>query len=554
MNKVLETSQSEAGFAPRTGNRAVRAGRRLVERPGGKGFSLSVAALFSEYRHQRSIWREALSAMAGERGGQSRRWPTLLLLFALCLVPHMAAAQDNPEAGMIEWPRAEMRHALDDFIERRMQALAIPGVALAVIDDGRIVYEKGYGTADGDQKVTPNTLFEVGGIGLSIEAYAAMLLVRERKMSLDVPLSDYLQTPWLPDQDASRSITLRQVLAHRSGLSDWVRLGIRSVDFKPGTDFQYSGMGYVYLAHVMSEIEGVPFDRLMRQKIFQPLGMLSSGYVIPEALLDEVARGHHALWVPILTFAGPTVAIFVALALVTLIVVRFGFRRLKLEPFDLVPAAIIAPLSTSLLVYYLLGGWALLFCLGYFIAWLAGIGIAVATAQYLRFIFDRGWSDGVVSRGVRRGSFSPFLFGIVFLASLLFMTWQVPLPARDGDDFNAALSLRSSAHDLGLFVTGFVDGALVGMPLRASMIEGRMPVGETRNDKFGWGLGFGTRERENSLTLWQTSANIGLRGIMVIEPARRAGVVVLTNSDKGKVLMQEVAGHVLGPEEPWRLP
>jgi len=477
-------------------------------------------------------------------------------LLVLCLVPHMAVAQDNPGAGMIEWPRAEMRHALDDFIERRMQALAIPGVALAVIDEGQIVYEKGYGIADadGDQKVTPNTLFEVGGIGLPIEAYAAMLLVRERKMSLDVPLSDYLETPWLPDEDASRSVTLRQVLSHRSGLSDWVRLGVRSVDFKPGTDFQYSGMGYVYLAHVMSQIEGVPFDRLMRQKIFQPLGMLSSGYVIPEALVDEVARGHHALWVPIFTFAGPAVAIFVALALVTLIVVRFGFHRLKLEPFDLVPAAILAPVSTSFLAYYLLGGWALAFCLGYLVAWLAGVGLVVAMVQYLRFIFDRGWSEGVLSRGARRGSFSPLLFGAVFLASLLFMTWQVPLPARDGDDFNAALSLRSSAHDLGLFVTGFADGALVGMPLRASMVEARMPVGETQTVRFGWGLGFGTRERASSLTLWQTSANIGLRGIMVIEPSRRAGVVVLTNSDRGKVLMQEVAGHVLGPEEPWRLP
>ena len=237
-----------------------------------------------------------------------------------------------------------------------------------------------------------------------------------------------------------------------------------------------------------------------------------------------------------------------------MLIVRFGLHRLKLEPFDLVPAAFLAPTGASLLAYYLLGGWALLFCLGYFVAWLAAVALVVAAVQYLRFIFDRGWSDGVVSRGMRRGSFSPLLVAAVFVASLFFMTWQVPLPARDGDDFNAALSLHSSAHDLALFVAGFVDGDLVGPPLRASMVESRMPVGETRNDKFGWGLGFGTRERKGGLTLWQTSANIGLRGIMVIEPSRRAGVVVLTNSDKGKVLMQEVAGHVLGPEEPWRLP
>lgn len=482
----------------------------------------------------------------------------LASMFALLVLffPCVSEAQADPEAGMVAWPRAEMRHALDYFIERRMQELGIPGVALAVVADGRIVYEKGYGhaDADGDQAVTPNTLFEVGGLGLPLEAYAAMLLVRERKMSLDAPLSEYLETPWLPDEDASDTITLRHVLSHRSGLTDRVRLGSRSVEFEPGTGFQYSGMGYVYLAHAMSEIEGVPFDRLMRQRLFQPFGMSSSGYVIPEALVDEVARGHHALWVPIAAFIGPMTAIFVTLALATVLVVRLGFHRLKLEPFDLVPAAVAAPAGASLILYYLQGGWTLLFCLGYFVMWLAAIALIVAAGQYLRFIFDRGRSDGVLSRGMRRSSFNPFLFAVLLLASLLFMTWQVPLPARDGDDFNAALSLRSSAHDLALFVTGFADGALIGTPLRAAMVESRVTVAESKGGRFGWGLGFGTREREGSLTLWQTSTNIGLRGMMAIDPSRRAGVVVLTNADKGSVLMQEVAGHVLGPEDPWRLP
>lgn len=545
-----------AGLTLRAGHSAARAGSRPVDRPCKKGNDPSAAALFSEYRHQRSIWRESKGISRPDRAGQS--WPILamILLAVLCLLPHSVRAQSDPEAGMIAWPRAEMRHALDYLVERRMQELGVPGVALAVVSDGRIVYEKGYGIADtdGDQPVTPNTLFEVGGLGLPLEAYAAMLMVRERKMSLDEPLSQYLETPWLPNREASRQITLRHVLAHRSGLSDRVRLGSRGIDFEPGTRFRYSGMGYVYLAHVMSEIESMPFDRLMRQKLFRPLGMSSSGYVIPEGLVNEVARGHHALWVPILAFAGPMVAVFAVLALATFLVVRLGFHRLKLEPFDLVPAAVLAPLVSSILLYYLQGGWVLIFCLGYFLAWLVAIVLIAAAIQYFRFVFGFGRSDGVVTRGVRREASSSFLLGVVFLASLFFMGWQVPLPARDGDDFNAALSLRSSAHDLALFVQGFVDGALVGPPLRASMVENRTLIAETRNDRFGWGLGFGTREREGGLTLWQTSANIGMRGMMVIDPSRRSGVVVLTNSDRGKELMQEVAGHVLGPEEPWQLP
>jgi len=457
---------------------------------------------------------------------------------------------------MLDWPREEMTGALDYLIERRMEELDVPGVAIAIVADGEIVFEKGYGIADtdGDQPVTANTLFEAGGIGLPVEAYGAMLLVKEKKLSLDEPLSRSLAVPWLPDEEASDKITLRHVLTHRSGLSDRVRLGSRSVGFEPGSEFSYSGMGYVYLAHVMAEVEGTSFDRLMRQRVFQPLGMSSSGYVIPEALVAEVARGHHALWVPILAFSGPMVLIFAVLAIATILVIRLGFHRLKLEPFDLVPAAAAAPVGAGLVLYYLQGGWALLFCLGYFIAWVAGVVVIAAMLQYLRFILDRGRYDGVVSRGVRRDALSPLSIGVVFLASLLFMTWQVPLPARDGDDLNAALSLRTSAHDLGLFVSTFIDGDLIGPSARARMVDERIEVASDGREIYGWGLGFGTREREDGLTIWQGSANIGLRGLIVIDPARRGGIVVLTNSDSGKILMHEVAGHVLGPETPWRLP
>lgn len=457
---------------------------------------------------------------------------------------------------MLDWPREEMVGALDYLVERQMEELDVPGVAIAIVEDGEIILEKGYGVADmnGDQPVTENTLFEVGGLGLPLEAYGAMLLANEGKLSLDAPLSQALASPWLPDEEASDRITLRHVLTHRSGLSDRVRLGSRSVGFEPGSGFSYSGMGYIYLAHVMAEVEGTSFDRLMRQRVFQPLGMSSSGYVVPEALVSEVARGHHALWVPILAFAGPMVAIFAVLAILTILVVRFGFHRLKLEPFDLVPAAAIAPVGASLFLYYLQGGWALLFCLGYFVVWVTGVVVIAAMLQYLRFIFDRGRYDGVVFRGMRRDPFNPLAIGVVFLASLLFMTWQVPLPARDGGDFNAALSLRSSAHDLGRFVSAFIDGDLVGPAARARMVDERVEVGRDGRDIYGWGLGFGTRERADGLTLWHGSANIGLRGLIVIDPARRSGIVVLTNSDSGKILMHEVAGHVLGPETPWRLP
>lgn len=479
----------------------------------------------------------------------------MALLTAFCISPIRAEAFDA-DGGMLDWPREEMAAALDHFIAERMEELSVPGVAIAIVADGEIVFEKGYGIADadGDQPVTPNTMFEAGSIGLSLQAFTALQMVQQGKLTLDEPLSRMLAERWLPNRAASDAVTLRHVLTHRSGLSDHVRLGSRSVGFEPGSGYRHSGMGFVYLAHVMAEADGKPFDRLMRERLFQPLGMSSSGYVIPEALVDAVARGHDALWVPIAAFAVPLVAIFAGALIVTLLIVRLGFHRLKLKPFDLVPAAVLAPLGASLFLYYMQGGWALIFCLGYFIVWIAGVLLLTAAIQYGRFVLGQGWQDGMVSRGMRREAFSPFSFVAVVLASLFFMSWQVPLPARDGDDFNAAMSLRSSAHDLARFAAGFINGDLIGVSARARMVDERIEVSGPIGDRAGTGLGFYTRERMDGLTIWQSSANIGLRGLMVIEPARRSAVVVLTNSDSGKVLMQEVAGHVLGVETPWQRP
>lgn len=468
-----------------------------------------------------------------------------------------AASAQDASGGMLDWPRGEMEAALDYFIAERMEALSVPGVAVAIVADGQIVFERGYGVADasGELPVTAHTMFEVGGIGLPLQAFTALQMVQEGRLALDEPLSRALAEPWIPNRAASDAITLRHVLMHRSGLSDRVRLGSRSVAFEPGSGYRASGMGFVYLAHVMAEADGKPFDRLMRDRLFQPLGMSSSGYVIPEALVDDVARGHDALWVPITAFAGPMVAIFLAGFIVTLLVVRLGFHRLKLKPFDLVPAAFIAPFGASLLLYYMQGGWTLLFCIGYFLVWIAGVLLLTAAIQYARFVLGQTSQDGMISRSsMRREAFSPLSFALVVVASLYFMSWQVPLPARDGGDFNAALSLRSSAHDLARFAAGFINGELIGVSARARMVDERIEVSGPIGDRVGTGLGFYTRERMDGLTIWQLSASIGLRGLIVIEPARRSAVVVLTNSDSGKVLMQEVAGHVLGVETPWRRP
>ncbi|MDP1625548.1 MAG: serine hydrolase domain-containing protein [Parvibaculum sp.] len=458
---------------------------------------------------------------------------------------------------MIAWPEHEMERALDFLIERRMNDLDIRGAAVAVVVDGKLVFERGYGVGDigGEVPVTEHTLFEAASLGKPIVAFGALLLARERKLALDAPVTESFDSPWLKDAHDRATVTPRHLLTHRSGLSNNLRFGSRSTGFEPGSQFSYSGVGYMYLAEVMAGIEETGFDRLMRERVFAPLGMHSSGYTVPEALVDRVARPHVPLWMPIVALVGPALCFLAILGFLTLLIVRFGFERLRVRPVELLPAVVLSPLLAGCLVFLGFGFWVLIFSLGYLLVWLVALSAVAFSLQYLRVVLDQGRSDRVISRGrMRRHGLDPAMLGIAFVASLLFMFWQVPGPMRNGDDLNPASSLRSSAHDLGLFMAGFINGAVIGPEWRARMVSERVEIGTRGRSRVGWGLGFGTRETATSFTAWQWGSNVGSKSLMVIDPSRRAGVVVLTNAESGDRLVQEVAGHVLGIDGSWRLP
>lgn len=481
-----------------------------------------------------------------------------LLVFAALLQPGDARADSHEVAGgMVSWPLHEVEPALDFLIERRMKDFGVRGVSIAIVVDGELVLTRGYGVADvgGDVPVTEHTLFEAASLGKPVVAFGAMLLARERKLALDAPLAESYDAEWFSSTRDRETVTPRHLLTHRSGLGNNLRFAARRTSFDAGSRFSYSGVGYVLLSRAMAGIEETSFDRLMRERVFAPLGMRSTGFTVPEALVDTIARPHVPLWLPIVALAGPVLCFFAILGFLTLLVVRFGFQRLRVRPVEFLPAAVLSPLLAGGFVFLAYGPWALLFCLGYLFAWLAVLVVVAVSLQYLRVVLDQGRNDRVVSRGrMRRHGLDPAMLGVAFVASLLFMFWQVPGPMRDGDDLNAASSLRSSAHDLGLFMAGFVEGAVIGPEWRARMVSERIEIGTRDGARIGWGLGFGTRETATSLTVWQWGSNVGSKSLMVIDPSRRAGVVVLTNTESGAALTQEIAGHVLGIDGPWRLP
>ena len=145
-----------------------------------------------------------------------------------------------------------------------------PGCAVAVMKDGRIVYEHGYGMADlnHDIKVTPATVFDVGSIAKEFTATAILLLAQEGKLSLDDSIRKYV--PEVPDFGVP--VPLQQMLHHTSGIRDYEQLlwfngwrldspdlltdgdifGIvsrqKELNFSPGSDFDYSNTNYMLLA------------------------------------------------------------------------------------------------------------------------------------------------------------------------------------------------------------------------------------------------------------------------------------------------------------------
>lgn len=189
---------------------------------------------------------------------------------------------------------------------RAAQALIDAGnranTALVLIENGVVVGEL-YST--GADAIDGNTVFETASMSKWIAAHAVMKLVEQGKLDLDRPVDDTL-TRWHLPKSAfdSREVTARRLLSHTAGLADDLGFGDYALDetvptleeslaaprgssgtappiavaMAPGSQFRYSGGGYLLLELLVEEISGQPFDRFVTTEILMPLGMERSGY------------------------------------------------------------------------------------------------------------------------------------------------------------------------------------------------------------------------------------------------------------------------------------
>jgi len=164
---------------------------------------------------------------------------------------------------------------LDRFIHAYMTYYHIPGLSIALVKDGAVVYHKVFGFKNMVTKapVDENTLFEAGSITKIVFAFAVNRLAQRGEIDLDKPLYQYLPFPEIAHDDRYRQITARHVLHHRTGFPNWARYnddGKLDIKFRPGSQYRYSGEGFEYLGRVVAHITGKDLEKVLEDEVLQP--------------------------------------------------------------------------------------------------------------------------------------------------------------------------------------------------------------------------------------------------------------------------------------------
>jgi CubicO group peptidase (beta-lactamase class C family) len=168
-----------------------------------------------------------------------------------------------------------------------MDSLNIPGLSIAIINEGKVVYHKALGYANIEEKlpVTEKTIFEGASMSKPVFAFFVMTYVEEGKLDLDKPLYEYLPYPDIEHDDRYKKITARMVLSHQSGFPNWRENEpdkTLKIKFEPGTGYEYSGEGYQYLAMVLKHIIGTDWSGLeaaFQERVAKPLDMEHTVYI-----------------------------------------------------------------------------------------------------------------------------------------------------------------------------------------------------------------------------------------------------------------------------------
>ena len=221
---------------------------------------------------------------------------------------------DDPENLVIPDPKAddqELVAAVRDFLETQARADDFSGVVL-VARNGRVLFHEAYGFADRDKKIhnQKDTKFNLGSINKSFTRAAILQLEKQGKLRLDDRIGKFL--PDYPNREAAEKVTIRHLLDMTSGIGDFFgrrydatpKEKIRTLqdylplfadlplEFDPGSNNRYSNGGYIVLGMIIEKASGMDYYSYVREKIFQPRGMLDTDSYARDAGTPNLAFGY----------------------------------------------------------------------------------------------------------------------------------------------------------------------------------------------------------------------------------------------------------------------
>jgi CubicO group peptidase (beta-lactamase class C family) len=243
-------------------------------------------------------------------GGISVRKVLAVGAFVICCLAVFLAAN----AATLTPEDTQVDAQVDALVRGEMKKQHIPGLALGVYRDGKIVRAQGYGFAnlEWDVPVKPDTLFQSGSVGKQFVATAILMLVEEGKIGLDDPVLKYFSD----SPDIWKNIKIRNLLTHTSGLSEYeseerskpggpfdlrldftedelyAKIKAMPLDFQPGEKWDYRNTNYVLLGFLLHKLTGKFYADYLQERIFKPLGMTSTRLISEEDIIPHRAAGY----------------------------------------------------------------------------------------------------------------------------------------------------------------------------------------------------------------------------------------------------------------------
>ncbi|AWC68682.1 serine hydrolase [Caulobacter vibrioides] len=225
---------------------------------------------------------------------------------AIGLIAIMGGLANSANAQTTQIADADNKTAaIERLVQSEMASRRIPGLQLAIVKNGKIVFKGAYGQSDLEtaKPVTDRTVFGINSISKAFTGVAAMQLVEAGKLDLDASVTQYLQE--LPP--AWKPITVRQILTHTSGLPEiiddntrlidgaepdaaWARVQELPLRYTPGTQYAYNQTGYALMGKIIEKVSGKRFVDAVREGQFKAAGMAQARFGNTADTVPELAR------------------------------------------------------------------------------------------------------------------------------------------------------------------------------------------------------------------------------------------------------------------------